>query len=386
MLFRNDDPQLWEERYGNASDGDLNLTSNFTFDNPNTSFVGTATQYTGTVGANTGLAIGDIVVIYQSRNGSQSDQVMMLNVITDISGTTITFKYPLNYTYSNTSQLLKVKQHNNITINSGFTLSGVSYSGSNTGGLMVLMAQTVGGEGAIDVKGKGYRGADAIQDNDGKQGEGYTNNPNTTNIAANASGGGGGWAGDRHSGGFGGGGGGGGGNKNAGSSGGHGGTTGSGGTGGTVSGADNELTHPTFGGGGGSGGEQYNSGPSGAGGRGGGGLIIIAKTIDFTAFNFIRADGNNGTNGTGGDAGGGGGGAGGFIRLVGQIIKLGSNKVTAIAGSGGTGNGSAGTGGTGSVGFIHVDYAIQVTGTTNPTYTSRQDSILADSGALMGLI
>lgn len=387
IQFRSDDTIKWAEQYGNFSAGDA--TPSGTFANANTSFSGTEATKTGTVGDATGFAIGDLVAIFQSRNGGDGAGKWQLNKITNISGTTFTFKYDLTADYATTGQIVKFNQNRDITING--TLTGSDYDGTK-GGIIVLMGRRVSGTGTIDLNAKGYRagtngGNSGSSDTDVRsgQGEGSAGAGGGFSNSANGNGGGG----STGSGADGGNSGGGGGNGAAGGNGGAG--QGSAGIGGDAVG-DAGLVTMFFGGGGGKGrGEKNGSGTGGNGGDGGGILLIIAKTIDISSMTIVRANGANGSNG-GGSAGGGGGGAGGSLLFKGERIILGSSKATATGGTGGSAGGGDGTGGqtggTGGVGRIHADYAISISGTTSPTLDSRQDKSLVQKrgGAALMLL
>ena len=145
-------------------------------------------------------------------------------------------------------------------------------------------------------------------------------------------------------------------------------TAGGGGGGGTYGDAD--LSRLFFGASGGGGGQGEYYGHGGAGGDGGGIVFISANSIVVSG--GITSNGDNGSNGTGGnydDGGGGGGGAGGSIKLIGDIVNVGTSKVTALGGAGGAaGETTGGTnkGGNGGNGRIAIKYVTSVLGTTNP--------------------
>lgn len=113
------------------------------------------------------------------------------------------------------------------------------------------------------------------------------------------------------------------------------------------------ICHIGGGGAGGGGGDAAVGGTGGVGGRGGGCIIFLVKgSINITStFDVSGENGGNGVNGTGGGGNiggaGGGGGGGGFIGVfyLGSVI---ANTATFTV-SGGTG-GSAGTGGGSGVG------------------------------------
>lgn len=386
LQFSSNDTVRWAEKFGNKSGGDHDYSGTGVFDNAKTTFTGTETHSTGTVGSNSGFSIGDIVLIHQSRDGGDGAGVWQLNKITNISSNTFTFKYPLQHDFGTTAQIIRVIQHKDITISGNYGVSG--WDGS-TGGIAVLMGNSVSGSGTLNLNGLGYRGAttgggSGSSDSNVRsfQGEGTLGGGNYLH-AANGNGGGG----SSGSGSDGGNSGGGGGNANAGGNGGAG--QGSAGIGGTSAGNE-ELTTLVFGGGGGKGrGEKNGSGTGGNGGNGGGILIIIAREIDLSGMTIVRSNGANGNNG-GGSAGGGGGGAGGSILLKGQNINVGTGKITAsgsTGGSAGGGDGTAGqTGGGGSVGRIRAEYSKSFSGTTSPTASTAQDKVFDEGGGFFAFM
>ena len=387
LQFRSDDTVKWLEGFGNRAEGDA--TPSGTFGNAKTPFTGTQDASTGTVGSNSGFSIGDLVFIHQSRNGGDGAGVHQLNRITDISGTTFTFKYPLQHDFATTAQIIRIAQSRNITING--TLTAPAWDGS-VGGIIVLMGDSINGSGTIDLLGKGYRGGQQSSSGNvsGQAGEGTTAASSDTHDSGNNGGGGG------RSNGVG----------NSGAGGGH------------VSQASNGprhfefsadgsatlavggiavgnagLTVMVFGGGGGAGGKDSGSGEqsTGHGGIGGGILVIICRAIDLSSMTIVRTGGTDGGYNSENHNGGGGGAAAGSILLKGQTIILGSNKLTALAGNGSWGcatqHSNLATNGTN--GRIHADIldTDNLSGTTNPTIDVREDSTLVDpGGAFLGLI
>lgn len=364
--FRSDDTSKWEEKYGDGSDGDLTISSNITDSPIDSSCSGTASS-TSLSATNASFSPGQIILIHQTRGtGAGSWE---LNVIDSYSTGTITTKYPLENTYTDSgasqAQVLVVEQHDNITINSGVTLNAKAWDG-NIGGLLVLMGNTLSGDGSINLNSDGFRAysGTSSQNTTGRTGEGTGGGGNVQSRSANGNGGGAG-GGDAADGSDGGGGG----NANSGGSG----SNSPEGAGGNSAGTS-ELTELVFGGGGGSGGTGNSGGSasSGAGGRGAGGLIVIVKEISGNI--TISSNGANGVGGGNSQAGAGGGGAGGSLLFKGINIDFTNYTVTASAGSGGSNTGHSG--GAGSVGRIHADYGKSIAGTTTPTLSSRQDSSL----------
>lgn len=165
------------------------------------------------------------------------------------------------------------------------------------------------------------------------------------------------------------------GNSGAGGSGqGGAGCTGGGGGGGANSVYSNtQLQKVYMGGGGGGGGRYAGTSNGGNGGNGGGIWFIFAETITLSG-GSVTVNGGAGT-ASGSKGGGGGGGAGGSILFKCVNGTFGTNLATATGASGGA-PGNGGDGGTGSRGIIHVDYKNSISGTTNPTLSSRQDATI----------
>lgn len=388
LQFRSDDTTPWEEGFGNRVDGDVSPSG--TFPNQHTTFTGVQDAQTGTVGANTGFAVGDIVLIHQSRNGGDGAGVWQLNKITGISGTTITFKYKMMNDYGTTAQMIKVLQHRTVTISA--TIAPNAWDGS-TGGIIVYLADKITGtSGTINLNDKGFRGGDAVDGvTIGKQGEGTSGGPNTQSVSANGNGGGGGGYSNNGPWDQGNGGGGGANTQTDGSAGiGTGGGNNSNGGGGALGSAsgNSDLTIMTFGGGGGSGGDNNGSGATGYGGKGAGIAILIARDIDLSdvAVNMV---GSQGEGNRSFHAASGGSGAGGSCLIKGCTVNVGSNKINANGGTRVYNNGSTpgdADGGSGGDGRVHVDYSVSLTGTSSPTLTSTLDVTINDRSGFLGLL
>lgn len=367
LQFRSDDtPNTWSEAFGDGSDGDLTISTDTTDSTANTTCSGNLSSTTLTVGDSSGFVNGNLVLIHQSRNGGDGAGVWELNKINSGGGTTTwTMKYALTNAYGTTAQVYLLKQYSGVTINSGITLTSSAWDGTKGGIVAYLCKGTITVTGTITTGGPGqsggyattatgYRGNLAVSSQNGVQGEGTSGSGGTVSTSANGSGGGGGgaqtspdWDG------------GGGGNGTAG---GLGGTGSGGGTSGNAG-----LTTMTFGGAGGAAGASTADG--GHAGYGGGIILLIGITITVTG--AITAEGTDGQV-EGSFNGGGGGGAGGSVLFKGTNITLGTTLVKARGGVAGTGSG-----GTGGDGRIHADYQNSISGTTNPTLDSRQDSSLS---------
>ena len=350
----------WLDRvkFGNGSNGAPTTITNYF-----NTFTGTSGQTSGTISA--GWVWDAPVLIHQSQ-GTGAGQ-WELNWGTVSSGTTITLKYPLSYTYGTGAQIVTLHQYTGGTFSG--THTGTAWNGSY-GGIIALMCNgdlTI--SGTISVNGIGFRGASGVGVGggiDGKQGEGYGSSTyNGTSYNYNYNGGGGGDFQVNQSGG-----GGGGGNGTAGSTAPNS-TNAIEGIGGIAAGSA-DLTSIVFGGGGGSACTGNDgSGQSGPGGTGGGAIFIFGKNI--TVSGSITSNGSNGS-GQIYASGGSGGGAGGSIIIKCQGATIGTNKILASAGAGGTTG--QGYGGDGGVGRIRVEYADSISGSTSPTASTAQVTTL----------
>jgi hypothetical protein len=367
--------------FGNGADGALTISSNTTEAPIDSACTGTTGTYTLSA-TNASFAADQIILIHQTTGTGAG--AWQRNKIQSYTAGTITLVEALNTTYVTGAQVRVVKQHTDVTVNTGITYTAKAWNGTVGGILAFIASGTVTVTGTITASGKGYRGGASVgpsQGANGNQGEGE-NGTGSASTAANGQGGGGGSRDNIGTGATAGGGGGGGSGTT--------GTTGQngesasnpGGTGGSAGGSA-DLTTMRFGGGGGSGGTD-TGGPSqsGAGGIGGGAIFIAGVTITVTG--AIASNGTAGQDGISGVSIGGGGGAGGSILLKGQVNTLGSSLITATGGAGGAGgNGPGGvgfgTGGAGAVGRIHLDYLTSYTGTTSPTLNVTQDSTLGSS-------
>lgn len=161
------------------------------------------------------------------------------------------------------------------------------------------------------------------------------------------------------------------------------GSSGAGGAGGGGGGANTavantELQTIFMGGGGGGGGRDNRTGSDGGnGGQGGGIWFIFAETITISG-GAITVNGGDGAGATA-RGGGGGGGAAGSVLFKCKNATFGTNLVTAVGGAGYDAF-HGGQGGHGSRGIIHVDYSGSISGTTNPTLSSRFDPSIKPLG------
>lgn len=378
--WRSDDTDKWGYGFGDGSDGDLTISSNTTEAPIDSSCSGTSGT-TSLSATNASFATGQIILIHQTQGTGAGG--WELNKIAGYTAGTITTSHALTMTYTDSgasqAQVRVLKQYNNVTINSGITYTAKSWD-TNVGGIIGWFAKgTTTVTGTLTAKGNngagqyiaatnytafangiGHRGGAGRIVNSGSaqgyQGAGTGGNGGTS-TAANGTGGGGAY-----------------GTIDPGAGGGHassgGSTTGTGGgTGGSAG-----LTNMIFGGGGGgSARNDVNPDTIGYGGAGGGIICVFSKELEISG-SVVCSGGNAGV---GRDRTDGGAGAGGSVLIKAKTATLGTNKITAPAGSRGN------NGGTGSVGRIHIDYSVSYTGTTSPTIDATNDLTIVEPASFM---
>lgn len=361
--FRSDDTDKWLYGFGDGSDGDLTISGNTTDAPIDSSCSGVAGQKTLSA-TNVNFAAGQLILVHKTRgNTTTAAGNWELNKIESYVAGTITTKYANIYSYQDSgndqSQVIVMKQYNNVTVNNGVTWTAKAWNG-NVGGILAYFSKgTVTVTGSINANSCGFRGG---ADNTTQQcGEGI-NGDRGTSTSTNGNGGAGGPNPGQS-------GGGGGGNANAGTTGGIEGGKGMTAAPGGIAVGNAALTLLTFGGGGGNG--KPGSTNARGSGNGGGIILIIAKTFSSGA---ITCNGGDGIQAGGNDVSGSGG-AGGDVLIKSQVATLGTNTILTSAGSGKNGAFN-GNGGNGSVGRIHIDYKTSYTGTTNPTIDATQDATI----------
>jgi len=358
---------LPNEKYGNGSDGALSISENTT-ESPIDSSCSGAVDGKSLSATNASFVAGQIILIHQSR-GTGAGQ-WELNVIDSYTAGTITTKYNLAYTYtdsgSSQAQVRVLKQYSSVTVDDAYTYASKAWD-RNVGGILAFMCNgTTTITGTVNVKLRGYRaGQRETNDLEPTCGEGTVGDRVEQKTTANGSGGGSGTHdSDDNVGG-------GGGNATAGGTG-----SGSGGTAGTEAGAA-DLTNMVFGGGAGGNSDAVGELLPGIAYTAPGLVAIFSKEIVITG--VIDGDGSNGATQTGT---GGSGSAGGSILIKSNIATLGTNLVHAIAGTGSAGTGGKANGAVGSVGRIALHYGTSYTGTTTPAADITQDSNLIDVSPL----
>lgn len=373
--FRSDDTSKWNDRFGNGSDGALTISADTTFSANYATCTGTAASTSLSLNSAQSFTDGMLVIIHQTRGTGAGG--WELNKISSGGGTTsLTMAYPLINTYVSGAQIVSMKQHSSVTIDSTKTWTVPSWNGS-TGGILAFFCngtttvtgtiKASGGNGATGnapstpatTTGGGFRGGQGSTNNGTPfSGEGSTTSVNANVIFPTDNAGGGSDAGA--------------------GAGGSNGTQGQDGTNGSGPGrkgvavGNAALTSMFFGGGGGGSNDANGStNPDMAsGGSGGGVVLIISKVLTVTG-SIASIGGNGGTANAGSGAG-----AGGSILLKAQVLTLGNNLVVATGGTGGATTNAYATGGNGGNGRIHADYSTTLSVTsTNPTLDSSLDLV-----------
>ena len=370
---------------GDGSDGPLtvsttnNVINTYTYTSQNYSSGTTSIS----VNSSSGFSTGDEILIVQMQGTNVGTYEFKKNVT--ISGNTINFSTSLTNNYyagsgNDKTQVVRVPQYTNITINNGGEISASDWNGT-TGGVIVFRATdtlTINSGGEIDASGKGFGGGSAgSATSTGYSGLSPTGG-SSTQTTSNNGGGGGGGGGTSDSSGYGsgchgGGGGGGAGHDGTGSNGQS--TLSSGGTGGTGGSSYVDSSKLLSGSGGGGGGGTSDFG-GGTGGDGGGIIIIHSEEVNNSG--SILAQGENGSSSEGctgsrNCGGGGGGGSGGTINLT--YISYSGSGTKSVTGGSGAGACDWGGGGGTAVGGTEVS--------TSTSYFSQ--AILVSINLLSGL-
>jgi RHS repeat-associated protein len=370
--------------FGTGVDGDLVVGSGQTIYTDNTRSALASSVASGQLGlplsSSTGFQVGQLILIIQMQGSGAGNYEF--GTIANINGNSITLNNSLMNGYyvdgNSVAQVLRVYQYNNITVQSGGTLTAHAWDGNNGGIVAFKASGPLVVNGLIEASSLGYRGGKggiwSPNYPGGGFGESYTStfqtarNQGDTNSPPNGGGGGGGLG--RYGGG-----------DSRGGGGASYGTSGitaqqSGGQAGGVYGQP-ELAPVIFlgsgGGGGGKAPQNTPNSPGGDGGLGGGIVIVFSLNVD-TNNGYIRANGGNGGNATTStdESGGGGGGSGGSIYIKSQSVSIGNNNITANGASGGSGSKGYESGGAGGDGRIRIEYGI-LAGTTSPAASTYQD-------------
>ena len=311
---------------------------------------------------------GNEILISQAQNPGGTAHWEFITVASTV-GNTINTVTPIRFPYvsgpaNTTTQIVRVPQYSDVIIPEGIAVKPPDWNG-RTGGLLTFRASgTLTVAGTVSAQGVGYRGGaptprpGVCTSQTATQGESILGPSFGPSTANNTGGGGGGQvaATDCSAGASGGGG-------SFGLAGLAGGTFGNatGGTAGIPYG-DTQLLTFLFGSAGGGGAHPSPSCTSTDGGKGGGSIFILARTIDVQRTGLISAAGaaplpdNSSSLCVGNN---GGAGSGGSIYLKSAIMNLGTGQVSA---KGGLGTNNAGNGGDGRV---RLDFNLS-TGDTQP--------------------
>lgn len=400
--------------FGDGRDGAKSITTNTTEAPDDANCTGTSGQFTLTItnisGAFASINAGDRVLIYQTRGtnvGNKQETTCVsynagTGVLTVRDALTWSPAHSATASDANKCQILIMRQYTTVSVSAGAKWTAKAWNGLKGGVLAFYANSSLTGANAttsvISADKCGYVGADISAVNGaGKQAEGTAGIGNTVSNPANGNAGGGGQTqGDNPAGG-----GGGGGHAVAGGNGGN--RYGNGGIGGSAVGSTDQSTI-FFGGAGGTGGSGSGYQSRGGGGSpeigaatGGGILMPYCATVDLSNLALSVAGSQQNKHNSGGvDEGWRGDAASGAILIKCQNATMGTNQATAPSSigwiddltTGGNNSGSGGSGGSASQGRITVYYSGAVTGTTNPTMTTIQDSSLnsTDGYALQLLI
>lgn len=326
--------------FGMGTDGPLTVTGPATVVNKYTSASGAAGSTLVTVESTSGFAIGDEVLVHQTRGAGAG--TYEFRVISSMSGNLVTLNSALQHAYSGSAQMIRVPHFTDVTVAAGGSLTSAGWDGTKGGILVFRSNGQVVVNGTIDASERGFRGGlrgTGTSDAPGFQGEG-TGGVGSQSPVANGTGGGGGSTG----------------NAGTGAGGGHAtpGHVGLNGSPAASPGAafgDPRLNLLVFGGAGGAG--SYDFGP-GQGGNSGGIVYIASPLLDVSG--RILARGGSGTKVSAGGSGGAGSGGAIFVQVY--DASIGTARVDAAAVVNPENQ-------AGSAGRIHVESCIG-TGTSTP--------------------
>lgn len=314
--------------------------------------------------SSSGFSIGDEIFIHQTQTNDDSNLgISEFAIIDDVINNTLILKSPIkNYYLSGTfnarpsqvTQIIRVPNYENATINSGNTVVPKSWDGYSGGILVFKVKDTLINNGIISANGTGFRAWGGAPYS-GESYYGYTVNGGLEWGNGGRCGGGHWASGLEHYWSIGGG----------------------PGLTGLIHYNENRFS---LGGGGGTAIGTYCGTPTylgGSGGRGGGIIIIYAKKIINNGTIYSR--GNNGGNGKrysngtscAANGAGGGGGAGGGIII--KSINIENNgTIDTYRGTGGTKYASSANGSTGNNGYIRINSGSNLN--TAPNYYTSYNS------------
>ncbi len=196
--------------YGDGSDGDVTITSADTVINNYTYLTSNASVGDTTVSVNdsSSFSAGDLVLVIQMQSATDPSNVgnyEFHRVVSVSSGqltldSGLTFDYTtgtFNSTSAEASQVIRVPEYNNLTVEDGASVVAPAWDGQ-VGGIVVFKVAnnlTFIGTGQVNVHAKGYRGGSCNGCGNnawGQQGEGITG-LGENSLDANVNGGGGGY-------------------------------------------------------------------------------------------------------------------------------------------------------------------------------------------------
>lgn len=326
--------------FGNGTSGSLTVSSSTTINNymAITDSSRTTSQNSCTVDTTTGFSVGNVVLIHQTQCGGNTANIgkMQRNVISGISGNTITFQKNFswnilsnstNQSTANACQIINLPQYTSVTVNNGGVITPSSGWTGAKGGIIAFECQettTINSGGIIRANGTGFRGGNggAAQAQDsitfgGWSGESATGGGKNYGSRVNAPSAQGSLGANGH--------------VNL-----HGVVGGDGYS--QAGGSATMGTRPAGYGAGGNGGPYGDSGNGSAGGAGGG------LTYNQADYRYTLGGGSGGGgagphgNNTAG-SGGGGGGAGGGLILIRSKTIVNNGTITARLGYGAGGQG-----------------------------------------------
>jgi len=366
--------------FGTGADGAKTITTTNAIINNYTYLAGDEGVGSGSIIVNDGSEFSqdDEILIVQMQDGTGTGDAGTYEFVTIASIATNTFTLEsnlvnsygsgtLNATPSSATQVIRVPQYTDFTVNAGASVVAKEWDGYS-GGIVVFKAtDTADIQGTVNVSWRGFRGGDMGYGNNepGWEGEGIyglgveSGTVGGETLPTSDNNGGAGQQGISHCGG----GGAGGGYATQGQDGNTDDSTTYNDTawGGYAVGNTNFSEGIYFGGGGGGGGDDDNGGRDALGGDGGGIVYIAARNIS-NAIIYNEGQSKSGASDCGSAEGSGG--AGGTIWLSAQTLDL--DTVSAIGGQGANVYGDTdGWGGDGSDGRIRFDFGI-LTGASTP--------------------
>ncbi|MFH0869533.1 MAG: DUF2341 domain-containing protein [archaeon] len=353
--------------FGSGKDGALTVSAANSIINNYTYLTANASNGTTVISVNSAaeLSVGDEILIIQMQNFSGGTAgVYEFATIISISSNNLTLNSSIQNTYrigtlnttnATATQVVRVPQYSNLTINTGASVTAPAWNGYRGGIVAFKATGIVNVSGIINTSNLGYKGGLGIAASGGPQyayqGESFNGLGSAAN-AANLGGGGGGYN-DLGGGGLSGASGGGGGYASVGDAGDTSPEGQSGGSGGITYG-NSQLSQLHLGSGGAGGGSDNNGAIDGTDGTRGGGIIFI-KANSLIVSGAIESDGQESTGASNQWAGSGGAGSGGSVYLSSNSMSIGSSLVSSTGGIGGCGD-TGRCGGDGGNGRIRLDF------------------------------